>query len=305
VAYSLFLLICAVWGSSFILMERASHSFGPVAIGIGRLLGGIAVLAVVWWLGRHTYRVTTDDLRKMSLATMFGTAIPFVVVPYVVAQGFGHSYMGMVMAVMPLATMLYSIPMLRIWPTRRQLIGVIVGFICLGFFLQDGSERGMSLGLLALVASVPLMYSFGNTYVKWKLSHVPALELTTVSLALACVMLVPLQLIVPLRDSLGLAPPSEPQDYRGAATALAVLGLVATGVPVLIFVHLILKQGPLFAGMVTYVVPVLAALWGTYDREKITPQQIAAMIGVLTMVALVQSSAAQQTLRISEDQNPG
>jgi drug/metabolite transporter (DMT)-like permease len=294
-------LICAVWGSSFILMERASHAYGPVAIGVGRLLGGTAVLALVWWLGRHSYRVSPEDFRKMAVAALVGTAIPFVVVPYIVAQGFGHSYFGMMMAVMPLTTILFSIPMLRIWPSGRQLAGVIGGFVCLGFFLQDGSERGMPIGLLALAASVPLMYSFGNTYVKWKLSHVPALELTTVTLAMACLMLLPMQLIVPLRDTLGLSPPAEPHDYQRAAVALAVLGIVATGIPVLIFVHLILKQGPLFAGMVTYVVPVLAALWGRYDREMITPQQVAAMVGVLAMVALVQHGAVQESLKSLED----
>jgi len=74
---------------------------------------------------------------------------------------------------------------------------------------------------------------------------------------------------------------------------LAFLGIVATGLSVLVFIHLVLKQGPLFAGMVTYVVPVLAMLWGAYDHEKITPEQMGAMAGVLAMVALVQYGAAK------------
>ena len=54
---------------------------------------------------------------------------------------------------------------------------------------------------------------------------------------------------------------------------------------------LVLKRGPLFAGMTTYVVPVIALLWGTLDHEKISPMQLAAIAGVLTMVAIVQTGA--------------
>jgi hypothetical protein len=43
--------------------------------------------------------------------------------------------------------------------------------------------------------------------------------------------------------------------------------------------------------MTTYVVPVLALLWGTFDHESISPLQMASIAGVLTMVALVQTGA--------------
>lgn len=292
-AYVYFLFLCFVWGSSFILMERTLHAFGPVGVGIGRLLGGTAVLLVVWLLQRRRYHVSRRDLLQITFVTFVATAVPFVVLPYVVAQGFGHSYMGMMMAIVPLATILISIPMLGILPTGRQLIGVVGGLVCLAFILRDGSQRGMSAGLLALAASVPLTYSFGNTYIKWKLDHLPALPLTTLLLGIAGVMLLPVQFIAPLRDHLDLVPPAHPTDWLQAIASLAFLGVVGTGISVLVFIHLVLKQGPLFAGMITYVVPVLAVMWGAYDHEVITSQQVAAMVGVLAMVALVQYGAAQ------------
>jgi len=63
---------------------------------------------------------------------------------------------------------------------------------------------------------------------------------------------------------------------------------VSTGIALLLFVQLIKNQGPLFAGMVTYVVPVLALLWGQFDGERLTSLQVGAIGGVLAMVALVQ-----------------
>ncbi len=43
--------------------------------------------------------------------------------------------------------------------------------------------------------------------------------------------------------------------------------------------------------MTTYVVPVIALLWGTLDHEAISGEQALAIAGVLGMVALVQSGA--------------
>jgi hypothetical protein len=47
--------------------------------------------------------------------------------------------------------------------------------------------------------------------------------------------------------------------------------------------------------MTTYVVPVLALLWGTLDHETISTQQMFAIGGVLAMVALVQTGSRAAT----------
>jgi drug/metabolite transporter (DMT)-like permease len=73
-----------------------------------------------------------------------------------------------------------------------------------------------------------------------------------------------------------------------AIASIAVLGILGTGFAVLLVIWLIVTKGPLFAGMVTYVVPTLALVWGALDGEVITSRQLAAMAGVLAMVALVQ-----------------
>jgi drug/metabolite transporter (DMT)-like permease len=292
VAYVWFLFLCLVWGSNFILIERASHAFGPVAIGIGRLVGGSAVLAIIWLAGRRRYRIAAVDWWRITLVTFLATAVPFVIQPYLIGRGFGHSFFGTLVALVPLVTIVVSVPMLGQWPTLRQVIGVLGGLVCMSFIVEDGSARGMSTGMLALAVLVPCTYAVGNTYVKWKLSHVPALPLTTLLLAIAALMLVPLQLSPGALDAMGLAGPAQPHDWPVAIAALAFSGVVATGLSILVFIHLIIQQGPLFAGMVTYVVPVLALLWGAFDNEKITARQLVAMAGVLAMVALVQVGAA-------------
>jgi drug/metabolite transporter (DMT)-like permease len=288
VSHLAFLFICVTWGASFILMERATHAFGPVGVGIGRLVGGAAVLAIVWWVQRARHRVAARDVARIAGVALVGTALPFVVQPYCLSRGFGHSFFGMMVGVTPLATILVSVPMLGVWPTTRQLLGVLGGLGCMILLLQDGADRGMSPGLLALALTVPLSYALGNTYLKWRLSHVHAVPLTALILGTAAAWLAPLELAPGLLSSLGLGGPTQPHDWPMAIGALAVLGIVGTGFAVLLFIHLVVKEGPLFAGMVTYVVPTLALMWGAIDGEAITTRQLAAIGGVLAMVALVQ-----------------
>ena len=69
---------------------------------------------------------------------------------------------------------------------------------------------------------------------------------------------------------------------------MLLLGVVASGISTMVFIWMILEKGPLYAGMTTYVVPVLALMWGTVDNERISPPQTLAIVGILAMVALVQ-----------------
>ena len=76
--------------------------------------------------------------------------------------------------------------------------------------------------------------------------------------------------------------------------SVVVLGVLGTGLAVFLFYKLILSQGPLFAGMVAYLIPVGALLWGWADGERITLLQVSALAGVLAMVAVVQTDIARR-----------
>ncbi|NOY29232.1 MAG: DMT family transporter [Planctomycetes bacterium] len=126
--YLSFLFICIVWGTSFILMERASHALGPVTIATCRLLGGALVLAIYWLFNRQTFKLNLAAWGHILVVALLANILPFVIQPYVMMQAGEHAYFGMLVALVPLATIMASIPMLGIWPSRRQLIGVLGAF---------------------------------------------------------------------------------------------------------------------------------------------------------------------------------
>lgn len=290
-AYIAFLFVCLAWGSTFILMERVSHALGPVEIGIARLLSAAVALGVIWWWKRDAMRLDRKYIPAILFSALVANVAPYVTQPYVLAQGHGHSFFGVVVAAIPLLTILFSIPMLGVLPTRRQLLGVVGGLVCLWFVIDDGIDRGMSWQILALASVVPITGSFNNTFVKLKLSGAPSLPVTAVMLGSAGLMLIPLEFCRPAMAALDLNGPSNPQFTPQLLVYLAVLGVVTTGLSTVAFFYMVFQRGPLFAGMTTYVVPLLAMAWGLFDHEQISTQQLAAMAGVFVMVGLVQSGS--------------
>jgi drug/metabolite transporter (DMT)-like permease len=301
VAHLAFCFCCFVWGTSFILLERVTHVMGPVEIAIWRLFSGAAVVGLCWWFKRGEYRMSGRDLFLIAIASLLFTVPTQLIQAYVLEQGFGHGFFGTMVAAIPLLTILVSVPMLGVRPTMRELFGVLGGLACISLLVKEGVHRGMSPGLLALTMTIPLSSALSNNFYKWRLPHVPAAPLTTMILVVSGLALLPLEASPRLMSSLDIGAPTGTSVSPGAITYLLLLGVVGSGVSTMAYIWLVLKRGPLFAGMTTYVVPVIALLWGTLDHEAISGQQAMAIAGVLGMVALVQVKGAGE---IGEEAKP-
>jgi drug/metabolite transporter (DMT)-like permease len=95
-------------------------------------------------------------------------------------------------------------------------------------------------------------------------------------------------------------------DWPLAILSVAALGIAGTGFGAWAFTKLLQDEGPLFAGMVTYLIPTIAIVWAWFDSERVSPKQLAALAGVLAMVAIVQyGAAAGPTTRRAVLQPPG
>ena len=281
--YVLFLLVSIIWGSSFVLMKKAALALGPVTIGGGRLVSGAAVLAVAWILARGRWPLDRAHAGPVLLFVLVSYAWPYSIQPYLIARH-GSGIIGTTVAFVPLLTIAISVPMLGIYPTMRQVVGVVGGLACMMLLMLDGHERHIPAVDMAMAVSVPLSYALGNTYIRRRLSQLSPLALTLSSFAIAGGMLLPI--------GLAIEPIRRDSHFGIALASLLFLGVVGTGLATWMFNALVQAQGPLFAGMVTYLVPIGAVVWGWLDREPVTVLQLAALAGILAMVAIVQYGAA-------------
>ena len=164
----------------------------------------------------------------------------------------------------------------------------------MGVILLDGQRRGIGPADLAITLSVPASYAFGNMLIKRHLGHLSSLVMTLVALAVSSAALLPISYVgEPWLSQVGLGSPAPPQNWPIAIASLVVLATLGTGLAMLMFNHLVVHEGPLFAGMVTYIVPLGAVAWSWLDSGQVTALQLAALAGVLAMVALVQYGAAK------------
>jgi drug/metabolite transporter (DMT)-like permease len=282
-----FLIICLIWGSNFILMDRAASWFGAVDIGFFRLFGGGAIMGLLWWLSGNRL-VAPRHWFHIGLVALFGNALPFAIQPFLISLGFGHSFFGGIVALVPLLTILLSIPMLGVWPTFRQALGVTGGLLGLMTLLWEGQQRGMSLTVLSLAIMVPFVYAVANTYIRWKLSEVPAIPLATSLFIVGALFLIPCLIFEePLLQS-GPTQSAATTSWAMAVASVSWLAIFGTGIAGYLFITLLHARGPLFAGMSSYPIPLIALAWGVFDNEPITGRQLVAIVFVLAMVGLVQ-----------------
>ena len=286
----LFWFCSLVWGSSFILMKKAAFVFSPASVGGWRAMAGGLSLALLWWLQGKRRVLPPGAWPKVAVVALLGNIVPHTIQPLLVVR-YGSGFIGMTVAFVPLLTVLVSVPMLGVYPSRRQLIGVVGGLGFLALMMADGLDRDMTAPMLVLALLVPTCYAIGNTFVRQKLQDAPPLPVTALALLLAGGVLVPLSFVeqqVGLPGPPATAASADAAQWRLAVLSLFALGALGTGLATYAFLKLIVLKGPLFAGMVTYLIPIGAILWGAYDGEAITTKQIAALGGVLAMVALVQ-----------------
>ena len=285
-SHLLFLLVCVIWGTSFVWMKYALPAFGPVGVGAGRVLLGAAALGLLWRWRKQRWPLRRGDLGALSLLALLGYAVPFVIQPWLIERvdertGHGTALAGMMVSFVPLLTIVVSVPMLGVRPSRRQLLGVVGGLGCMAFLFSRELEYGVPLGYLLVGAITPVLYSFANTYVKRRFHDVPPMALSMVAMLLSAVVLLP--------TSVAFRPEQVPVRIGAAVVSLAVLGVVCTGLAGYMFYVLIREQGPLFASMVTYIIPCVALLAAWIIDEPLTLAQLVALAGAFAMVALVQS----------------
>ena len=291
-AYLYFAIVCLLFGTNFKLMDVSATAFGPLTVASARLLGGAAVLLGVVLVKRQSLVVDRKTLVRITIVALTANSYPFVIQPWILSHGADHSFLAIFVPLTPLMTILAAVPMLGVRPTGKQTIGVVVGLVLLVWIaLADAETHHFPKWLMPIAVTVPLSYALGNTLVRQQLQQVPALVISSIQLGVAGTLLLPLA----TWECLTMPAKGTPTEWQHAILALMILGPLGTGACIGLLVRLILERGPLFAGMTTYVIPLIALVWGYRDGEAISTPQLVAMAGILCMVALVQSNQTNYT----------
>ena len=285
-AWTLLLILGAIWGGSYLLIKIGLRDLSPGMVAFGR----VAFAAVV--LARHRRRAPgAGRLRPAGRLGDRGrrdqVAGPFVLLA-AGEQEISSSLAGILVASAPLFTAL-----LAIWfdaderAEGLRLVGVLLGVVGVALLLGVdlvGSADQLLGGLAVLLAG--LGYAVGALLAKHRLADRPPIGVAAWVLVAGAGLLVPAAVI-------GF-PDSAPA--LGPVAAVAVLGVLGTGIAFAIFYWLIAAVGPARTYIVTYLAPAFAVVYGvTLLDERITPAMIGGL--VLILVGLLPRGRGPQPAR--------
>lgn len=257
-----FVLLAAIWGSSFLFMRYAVVDFGFVGTAAVRVAIASAFLLPLMLLrgqGPELHR----QWKKVFVLGMLNSGLPFLLFAYaLLAITTGLS--AILNATVPLFGALIAWLWLKERPGGSRVLGLVIGFAGVALlawdkasFKPDASGIAPAWAVLAcLLATV--CYGIAANATKRYLTGVPALALATGS---------------QMGATLGLALPallSWPARPPGTQAWLAVVavGILCTGIAYILYFRLIDQVGPARAVAVTFVLPVFAVVYGAVFLDE-------------------------------------
>jgi drug/metabolite transporter (DMT)-like permease len=272
-----FVLLAALWGSSFMFMLMGATEFGPWATAGLRVAVASAVL-LPWLVLRGHWPVLRQHARALMLVGLANAGLPFALYAFALL----HISTG-VSAILNATTPLFGALVAWVWlkdvPHSGRAVGLAVGFagvVMLSWPKADFSSGGTGWAVLACLGAT-LSYGIAASATKRFLMGIPPLVTATGSL---------------IGASLGLAVPAAwfwPAQTPSlmAWGAIAVLGVLCTALAYILYFRLIEQAGPSKTLTVTFLIPVFAMVYGAgLLGETVTGQMVWGGAVILLGVAL-------------------
>ncbi len=189
----------------------------------------------------------------------------------------------------PLLTTLVGVGMFRAFLNKRQILGVFIGLFGTVALIVSGMELvpDQNYWYAGFILLSALGYAFNINIIKSKLPHLSALAVTTASFAVAFLPALVLLIYSGFFNRIGQD--IQMQNALWYVMALAILG---TALANMYFNKLIHVSSPVFAASVTYLIPLVAILWGVWDGERINAYQLLGGLIILFGVWLVNKKKA-------------
>jgi drug/metabolite transporter (DMT)-like permease len=271
--------LALIWGSSFILIKKGLDGLNPFQLGSLRIIFCAVFLLIIGFNSLKS--IALHQWKYIALTSLFGTFIPAYL--FAIAQTkVSSSICSILNSLTPLNTLILGAIVFGLNFRRNQIFGIIIGLIGTSVLIFNGRAQGVSednsYSIFVLIATV--CYATNVNLIKRYLSDMKPLSITTGNFL---VMLVPAIFILYFTD---FSAKIDLQATQHAMIFVMILGIVGTGVANVIFYKLIQISTPIFASSVTYLIPIVACLWGILDNEMLTPLQFLGAFIILIGVYL-------------------
>lgn len=275
------IMLSIIWGSSFMLIKRGLDAFSYEQVATLRIFIAFIFLTV---LGRKFYtNFPTKKLWPLFLTGFIGNGIP----PFLFSKAqtyLDSGIVGILNVLTPLFTIFIGILFYNLKVKIVNYLGIALGIIGTIYLLLPQTEqlddKTLYYSLIAILGTA--CYGWSANIIKAHLEELDAIQITTISFSFvgpwAGIYLL-------CGDFLEIM-----QNHPKAISSfsyIAILAIMGSALSVIAFNKLIKMTGPLFATSCTYIIPIVAIIWGVSDKEIIDIHDIIGFVIILGGIYLV------------------
>ena len=274
-------ILSVIWGSSFILIKKSLLGLTPYQLGALRtIITGLILLSVGF---KKLKSIEKTKLKWIALSGFLGSFFPGFL--FAIAETeIDSAVVSILNSLVALNTIILGFTVFKIISTRRQIIGVIIGFIGTSILIYKGSElnpnQNYFFAIFVIIST--LMYAVNVNIIKRHLQDVKPLAIAAGNYAFIIIPAVIVLLFTNFFSSETLNNEKLPK----ALIFVTILSIFGTAMAKVLFNKLVQISTPVFASSVTYVIPITALIWGVLDGESFSVIQALAAVLILFGVYL-------------------
>jgi drug/metabolite transporter (DMT)-like permease len=279
-AWSILILLAIVWGSSFILMKKGLLVYPPMQVAALRV--GFAFVFLVVLAAARFKKVPKDKWKALFISGIAGVFIPAFLFPLAQTK-VDSAITGVLNALTPMSALILGVIIFRQKTAIAKVIGILVGFVGITVLIFTGADGGVNFNAYALFAiGATVCYGFNLNYIKNYLNDMRSLDVSVFSISLVGPIAV-----VYLFTTDFVTIYTQKEGSLLALAYIAILGIVGTALALILFNKLLQMTTPIFASSVTYLIPLVAIIWGVLDNEQLLPSHYIGMTITILGVWLV------------------
>lgn len=275
------LALVLIWGSSFILMKRSLEYFTVYELGALRI--SFAGLALLPFALRRLKGITPKQWLTLIVVGLIGNTIPAFLFAYA-QTGIPSAQAGILNSTTPLFAMLVALLIYHVRVSWLNVAGVMLGLFgaVMVIYSQTDGKMEFNFYYSSFVIIASILYAFNLNIIKYHLEGVDSFTIASISYF---VLLFPI--LIYLFTGTGFLTHIQDTEVARGLIYPAILGVVGSAIAITMFNKLIKLKSVIFSASVTYLIPVVALVFGVLDGEKYPASIILWVLTIITGVYLV------------------
>ncbi|HEX4888733.1 MAG TPA: DMT family transporter [Luteibaculaceae bacterium] len=263
-SWAILIILALIWGSSFILMKQGLKVFNGTQVGALRL--SIAAICVLPIAILSFKKIERRHIGPLLIVGFLGNGLPAFL--FATAQTrLASAQAGILNGLTPFFVFVIGAVFFQLKPNLRSVSGVVLGFLgAAGLILsrQTGEAGLPPMGHSLLIVLATLFYGISANVISHRCKGLKSYQISSVALSF---ILLPALAVLMYSGA-----PHVLSTVPGAGKALGyifVLAVFGTAIAVILFNKLLSETSAMFGSSVTYLMPIVAVIWGLADGEAL------------------------------------